>query len=183
MDSKPAGETKKAGHPKIVAALVGLATLITVFAIFSIWANRQALNTDNWVNTSGKLLQNQAVRSQLSNYLADQLFENVDVQAELEAKLPPPLKPLAAPAAGGLHQLAPQIAEKALENPHVQELWGEANRAAHLTLLKILDGEGSTVSTAGGEVTLNLGSLVGQVGGRSASAAPSPRRSRRMQVR
>jgi len=155
----------KAGHPKIAAALIGLATLLAVFAIFSIWANRQALNTDNWVNTSGKLLQNEDVRGQLSNYLADQLFANVDVQAELEAALPPKLEPLAGPAAGGLHQLAPQIAEKALENPHVQELWGEANRAAHLTLLKILDGEGSTVSTGGGEVKLDLGSPVSQIGG------------------
>jgi hypothetical protein len=155
----------KTGHPKIAAALIGLATLLAVFAIFSIWANRQALNTDNWVDTSGKLLQNEDVRGQLSNYLADQLFANVDIQAELEGTLPPQLQPLAGPAAGGIHQLAPQIAEKALENPHVQELWGEANRAAHLTLLKVLDGEGSTVSTGGGEVTLDLGSLVSQIGG------------------
>jgi hypothetical protein len=165
MTTGTASKTPKAGHPKIVATLIALATLLTVFAIFSIWANRQALNTDNWVNTSGKLLQNEDVRSQLSNYLADQLFANVDVQAELEGALPPRLQPLAGPAAGGLHQLAPQIAEKALENPHVQELWGEANRAAHQTLLKILDGEGSTVSTGGGEVTLDLGSLIAQIGG------------------
>jgi hypothetical protein len=165
MTTETASETPKPGHPKIAAALIGLATLLAVFAIFSIWANRQALNTDNWVNTSGKLLQNEDVRSQLSNYLADQLFANTDVQTELEERLPPQLQPLAGPAAGGLHQLAPQIAEKALENPHVQELWGEANRAAHLTLLKILDGEGSTVSTGGGEVTLDLGSLVAQIGG------------------
>jgi hypothetical protein len=165
MTVETTNETPKAGHPKVAAALIGLATLLAVFAIFSIWANRQALNTDNWVNTSGKLLQNEDVRSRLSNYLADQLFANTDVQAELEKRLPPQLQPLAGPAAGGLHQLAPQIAEKALENPHVQELWGEANRAAHLTLLKILDGEGSTVSTGGGAVTLDLGSLVAQIGG------------------
>src|ERR1700690_2391477 len=144
-------EQPKRGHPKIVAALLVVGTLLAFVAIFSIWANRQALNTDNWVNTSGQLLQNKDVQGQLSNYLADQLFANVDVQAELEATLPPQLQPLAGPAAGGLHQLAPQVAEKALANPHVQELWAEANRAAHLTLLKILDGNGSTVSTGGGE--------------------------------
>jgi hypothetical protein len=165
MTTETASKTPKTGHPKIAAALIGLATLLTVFAIFSIWANRQALNTDNWVNTSGKLLQNEEIRSQLSNYLADQLFANVDVQAELEGTLPPQLQPLAGPAAGGIHQLAPQIAEKALENPHVQELWGEANRAAHQTLLKVLNDEGSTVSTGGGEVKLDLGSLVSQTGG------------------
>jgi hypothetical protein len=165
MTSETPSKSPRAGHPKIAAALVGVATLVAVFAIFSIWANRQALNTDNWVDTSGKLLQNEEVRGQLSNYLADQLFANVDVQAELEGTLPPALQPLAGPATGGIQQLAPQIAEKALENPHVQELWGEANRAAHLTLLKVLNDEGSTVSTGGGEVTLDLGSLVTQIGG------------------
>jgi len=165
----PEAPTKPArrGHPKIAAALIGLATVVAVFAIFSIWANRQALNTDNWVDTSGKLLRNDEVRSQLSNYLADQLFANVDVQAELEGALPPRLQPLAGPAAGGIHQLAPQIAEKALESPRVQELWGEANRAAHLTLLKVLNDEGTTVSTGGGEVTLDLGSLVTQIAGQA----------------
>jgi hypothetical protein len=164
-ESEPRSKGAKAGHPKIVAALVVVATVVAVLAIFSIWANRQALNTDNWVDTSGKLLQNDEVRAQLSNYLADQLFANVDVQAELEGTLPPPLQPLAGPAAGGIHQLAPQIAERALENPQVQELWAGANRAAHVTLLKILNDEGSTVSTGGGEVKLDLSSLVTQIGG------------------
>jgi hypothetical protein len=153
------------GHPRIALALVVLGSLITFVAIFSIWANRQALNTDNWVNTSGRLLQNEAVDHQLSEYLAEQLFANVEVKKELEGTLPPKLQPLAAAAAGGLHQLAPQIAERALENPKVQALWADANRAAHKRLLEVLDGGGSTVSTENGEVTLDLGSLVSAIAG------------------
>jgi hypothetical protein len=133
--------------------------------IFSIWVNRQALNTDNWVNTSDKLLQNEEVQTRLSNYLADQLFANVDVQAELEETLPPRLAPLAGPAAGAIHQLAPQVAQRALATPQFESLWSDANRAAHETLLKIVDGGGSTVSTNGGEVTLDLSSLLSQIGG------------------
>jgi hypothetical protein len=48
----------------------------------------------------------------------------------------------------------------------VESLWANANRAAHETLLKILDDEGSAVSTANGEVTLDLSSLVSESGGR-----------------
>jgi hypothetical protein len=154
----------RGGHPRTVVALVVVATLITFVGIFSIWVNRQALNTDAWVNTSDQLLQNKAIESQLSTFLANQLFANVNVQAELQKALPPKLAPLAGPAAGGLHQLAPQIAEKALSNPQIQGLWSDANRAAHEALLKILDGGGPTVSTTGGQVTLNLGSLVSQIG-------------------
>lgn len=164
MPSKTASAEPKAGHPKIVAGLLLLGTLLAFVAIFSIWANRQALNTDNWVDTSEKVLQNQEVQSQLSSYVAAQLFANVDVQAELAKTLPPELKALAAPVAGGLSQLAPQVAEKALATSQVQTLWAEANRAAHESLLELLDGGGSTVSTGGGQVTLDLGSLLAQVG-------------------
>ena len=142
-----------------------MATLIAFIAIFSIWVNRQALNTDNWVSTSGKLLQNEEVQTRLSNYLADQLFENVDVEAELEATLPPRLAPLAGPAAGALDQLAPQVAQRALANPKFESLWSDANRRAHERLLEIVDGGNPTVSTKSGEVTLDLSSLLSQIGG------------------
>ena len=176
--SEPPAEQSGGGHPRIVVALLLIATLLAFAAIFSIWVNRQALNTDNWVNTSDKLLQNQEVRTQLSNYLADELFANVDVQAELEKTFPPRLAPLAGPAAGALHQLAPQVAERALESSQAESLWSSANRAAHEALLKILNDEGTAVSTSGGEVTLDLKSLLsessGQLGiaGKLASKIP-----------
>jgi hypothetical protein len=168
----------KPGHPRLVVALLALATLLSVVGIFSAWINRQALNTDNWVNTSTKLLQNEHIQGQLAIYLSDQLIANVNLEGELQKALPPKLAPLAAPAAGALEQLAPQAAEKALENPKVQELWASANRAAHEALLKIIDGGGPALSTSGGEVTLNLGALLGQiseklgVGGKIAEKLP-----------
>jgi len=158
-------EQDGSGHPRVVVALLVVATLFAFLAVFSIWVNRQALNTDNWVDTSGKLLQNDEIRTQLSNYLADELFANVDVQGELEKTFPPRLAPLAGPAAGGLQQLAPQVAERALATSRVESLWANANRAAHETLLKILNDEGSAVSTGNGEVTLDLASLVSESGG------------------
>jgi hypothetical protein len=103
----------------------------------------------------------------------------VDVQGELEKTFPPRLAPLAGPAAGALHQLAPQVAERALETSQAESAWSTANRTAHETLLKILNDEGSSVSTSGGEVTLDLKSLLsessGQLGvaGKLASKIPA----------
>jgi hypothetical protein len=150
-------------HRKAVAALLVVATVLTFIAIFSFWVNRQAMNTDNWVNTSGKLLENEDVRSQLSTYLVDQLYANVDVEAELLKALPPQAAALAGPAAGGLRDLGQQLAERALETARVQELWAQANRVAHEHLLKIIDGGGSFASTGEGEVTLQLGAVVGEL--------------------
>lgn len=151
-------------HRVLVGAMLTLAGILTFVAIFSFWINRQAMNTDNWVNTSDKLLQNEAIQSQLATFLVAQLYANVDVQAELEKVLPPQAEALAGPAAGGLRQLGQQVAERALATPQVQGLWETANRAAHEQLLKILDGGGSIVETGEGEVTLQLGTLVEQVG-------------------
>jgi hypothetical protein len=152
------------GHRKLSLALVILATTLAVVAIFSIWANRQALNTDNWVHTSDRLLQNGKVEERLSAYLANELFANVDVQAELAKELPPQLEALAWPAAGGLSQLAPKVAERALANPQIQTLWSSANRAAHETLLKLLDGGSGAISTEGGKVSLDLSAILKKVG-------------------
>lgn len=178
IEAESSPQRSASGHRRIVAALLVIGTLIAFLAIFSIWVNRQALNTDNWVNTSDKLLQDDEIKTQLSNYLADELFANVDVQAELEKTFPPRLAPLAGPAAGALHQLAPKVAERALETSRAESLWSTANRGAHETLLKILNDEGSAVSTSGGEVTLDLKALLsessGQLGvaGKLASKIP-----------
>jgi hypothetical protein len=155
----------RGGHRKLSLALVIVGTILAVVAIFSIWANRQALNTDNWVSTSDKLLANQEVRERLSAYLGEELIANVDVKAELEKQLPAQLQPLAGPAAGGLAALAPKVAERLLAGPRVQGLWSTANRAAHETLLKLLDGGSGAISSEGGEVSLDLGTLLQEVAG------------------
>jgi hypothetical protein len=151
------------GHRKLSPALVIVAGVLAVFAIFSIWANRQALNTDNWVHTSDRLLQNEEVEQRLSGYIAAQLLAHVDVKAELEKQLPKQLAALAGPAAVGIAQVAPTVAERALANPAVEGLWSDANRAAHETLLKLLDGGGDAISTEGGKVTLDLNALLQKV--------------------
>ena len=154
----------RAGHPRWALSLIVLGTILAFAAIFSIWVNRQALNTDNWVDTSTRLVKNEEVRSQLSDYLANQLFTNVDVAGELREALPPRLAPLATAAAGGLQQLAPQVAERLFATPRFQALWEAANRKAHESLLQVLDGGGSTVSTEGGEVKLRLAAVLAQIG-------------------
>jgi hypothetical protein len=72
---------------------------------------------------------------------------------------------LAGPAAGALHNVAQTAAQRALATGQVQEVWKKANRAAHKTLLKVIDGGSKNISTTGGKVTLNLRSIVGQVAG------------------
>jgi hypothetical protein len=134
-----------------------------VFAVLAVWVNRQALNTDNWVATSTKLLADQKIQTAVAAYTVTQLFGSGAVQNEIKSILPKQLQPVAGPAAAGLEQLANQFAPKLLATAQVQTAWREANRAAHTVLLKVINGGGKFATTTGGVVTLNLHAIINQL--------------------
>jgi hypothetical protein len=138
--------------------MIVFATIIGFLAVFSIWAKRQALETDNWVDTSSKLLEDEAIRTQLATFIVDELYANVDVQGEIAAALPPRLQPLAGPAAGGIRQIADELANDALQRPKVQQAWEEINRTAHEKFITFVEDDSNEA------VTLDLGTIVEQVG-------------------
>src|ERR1700691_3044986 len=171
-DPTPAASTAEGGtaqippvqahgaHRILVRVILGVATVLAVFAIFAIWANRQLMNPHNWARTSTALLQKETVRTALAGYLVNELYANIDVQAQLRSGLPTRLEPLAGPLSGALHGVAEQAAERALEAPRVQVVWETANRAADQALVKIVEGGGSRVQITGGTVSLNLHQIV-----------------------
>jgi hypothetical protein len=159
-------------------ALVVVGGLVGVLAILAVWVSRQALETDQWTETSSELLQDQAVQTAVSGYLVDQLYANVDVAAELRAALPERAQPLAAPAAGALRNAAEEVTDRALDRPRVQAAWEGANRQAHEALVNVVEGGGEVVGTQEGVVTLDLKALLDEisarigVGGRVAERLP-----------
>src|SRR5437764_8008948 len=130
-------------HRVLIGALFGLATVVGVFAVLAVWANRQALNTDNWTSTSTRLLADPKIQAAVTAYSVDQLFKTGVVESQIKAGLPPRLEPLAGPINSGLEQLAARAAPRVLASPQVQNAWRLANRAARRTLLKIINGGGS----------------------------------------
>jgi putative oligomerization/nucleic acid binding protein len=152
-----------AGRGAMIAAriLLALATVLTVVAIFALWVNRQALDTNEWTRTSTRLLQDSRIRSALSTYIVDQLYANVDVAGQLRSLAPKDLKPLAGPAAGGLREVLVQAADQALQFPRVQDAWRQANRVAHKQFVAVVEGKKQGVVTVQqGEVALDLRPLV-----------------------
>jgi hypothetical protein len=146
--------------------LILLAGVIGFVSALTVWTKRQALETDAWVNTSSRLLEDDEIRGALSVYLVDQLYANVSVSAELQQALPKDVKPLAAPLAGGLRQLSVRAADDLLSRPAVQALWQDANRKAHEALLRVIEGKSTLVGTSNGDVVLDLRPFVEQLGQR-----------------
>jgi hypothetical protein len=148
------------GRRRSVKALVALGSLLAFLSVFAIWVERQALNTDDWVQTSDKLIQDQTIRSALATYLVEQLYANVNLEKEFESKLPGETKQFAGPLSGVVRSVAPAGVEKVLETGTAQSLWEDSNRTAHEQLVAVLENEKEAVSTENGEVKLQLGSLV-----------------------
>jgi hypothetical protein len=155
----PAGRA----HRKLATALIALGVIIGILAIHAVWANRQALETDTWTKTSSKLLEDHDIQEAVSGFLVDELYSNVDVQAQLAERLPPQAAILAGPAASGLRELADRIALEALQRPKIQALWEDANRVAHEKLLAIVEDKSDVLQLEGDTATLDLTALLGQI--------------------
>jgi uncharacterized membrane protein len=147
-----------------VIVILVFATFLGFLSILARWADQQALDTNQWVDTSTELLENEEVRNVLAAYIVDELYANVDVAAELRGLLPPELRPLAGPAAGGLRDASYTVTQRALQSPRVQAFWEEANRRAHQRFIQVVKDEGGeNLSTTGGDVTIDLRGLLLQV--------------------
>ncbi len=146
-----------------INAIFVLTVIVGVFAVLAVWVNRQVLNTNNWTDTSSRLLADPKIEAAVGNLLVNELFSQVDVAKELKSVLPSEVDGLAAPAADGLRTLAIQIAPQVLATAPVQNAWRTANRTAQIELLEILKGGNKTISTNNGEVTLQLHTLLVQL--------------------
>jgi hypothetical protein len=144
---------RKAG----IAVLLAVGTLTFICFGVGVWAERQVLDTDEWVDTSAELLENEDVRIALGGFIVDRLFDSEEVQAQIEEVLPPRLDPLAGPAAAGLKEVARRNAPRILGSAVALNAWREANEAAHGTLIALVEGE------IGGNLTLDLGTLFTQI--------------------
>jgi len=138
------------------ATLLVVGTLLWTAATFGVWAQRQALNTDNWVATSSRLLENDEVRTALAVTLVDRLYDTDAVTQRLRDTLPPRLQPLAAPGANALREVALRNAPRILGTAAALKAWKLANRGAHRSFLALVDGR----LAAGGEVNLDVKGLL-----------------------
>lgn len=150
----------KISHPVLAMVMIFVGSLLTVALIFSVWANQQALDTDSWVSTSDEVLLDPAVQTELSQYISDELFSNIDIQGDVRSELPASLRDLPDTSAEGLQREAPVEVQKALNTPRFERVWSQANRAAHEKLLAVVDGDEVDPSTDDGQVRLNLNPVI-----------------------
>ena len=162
--ARPPGKPRF-GRRAVVWGIIVLASVLGVISILSSWANQQALDNDNWRETSQEIIENPKVAPALSAFVVDQLYSNVDLAGELGAQLPPRLKPLAGPAVSALREPATKNVQKLLARPRFQERFVNASELAHQKFINVVKNEtGHGISTGNGVVTLDTTQLINEVG-------------------
>ena len=151
----------------LVWGLLVLATILLFVSSLTVWSKRQLLDNDAWADSSTQLLANDEVRGAVAQTLVDRLFERVDVDAQLRARLPEQAQGAAPVLAATLESAAVRAADRLLQTPRVQTLWQNINKRAHAGVVKVLEGKdlgrNGNVSTANGNVTLDLRPLITQL--------------------
>jgi hypothetical protein len=158
----PAAAPAQEHRVRSAAAWIALvvAGVLLLLSSFAVWVDRVALNTDVFVDTSSELIEDDTIREAVSTRAVDELYASVDVAELLEDRLPDDYQSLSGPAAAGLRQASYQLLDRALQQPALQRLWALSLEQSHRTLVRVLEGDGDTVSTEGGVVTLDLRPIV-----------------------
>jgi hypothetical protein len=160
--------THRAARWRVILArvLVVLSILLVVVSLLANFVKREALDTSVFRETAREIIADPAIRTQVAATAADTLYTYVDVRQELEDKLPPNLQGLAGPIAGATSEVVVRVADGLLARPRVQSLFVESATVAHRQLIRVLEDEGVAVSTAGGNVVLDLRPIVLALGER-----------------
>ena len=157
---QPAQPKRTRPHRVLVRSLVVLASVVLVLSMVANWVQTQMLDSNQLSGQTSAILKNPDVQEQLSLFAVNQLYANVDVQAAIEQRLPSSAQPLAVPITALTRQLATNVAQKALASPQVQSLVSSAVGRAQAQFVDLIENKGQFVSTTGGQVTLEYGSIV-----------------------
>lgn len=141
----------------VVWALLALSTVILLVASMTVWSKRQLLDTDNFTESSGKLLANDEIRTALSTRLVDLLDQRVDLTSQLRQRLPENVQAAAPIAAATIRNAAGRVIDAFLATAQAQALWERVVRRSHTALVNVLEGkDAGPISTANGDVVLDL---------------------------
>ncbi|WP_051939104.1 hypothetical protein [Phaeacidiphilus oryzae] len=144
----------------IAAVLIALVAVLSVTSVVGVWGARTTFDTDRWVATVGPLPKDPAVNTAVSSYLADQIYDRLNVEQRLAQSLPPKASFLAGPASDQVHTLLRTSLSRLLATERFQSLWRAANRFTQERIVAVLENRSEGVTVQGGTVTLNLLPLV-----------------------
>ncbi|HWC39945.1 MAG TPA: hypothetical protein VG476_15515 [Acidimicrobiales bacterium] len=139
---------------------------MAILSVLTIWLRAELLDTDTYVSSVSAVVTNPAVEASVANVITNQIFTNVDVEGAARDALPPRAQSFAPQLADGLRSFTHNVTFRVVSSKQFENLWIGANRRAHQQIVAVLTGQPGprgAVSTAGGQVTLDLSSVTATV--------------------
>ncbi len=151
------------GRGLVVGLLIGVASLMVIVSILSIWLNTVVYDTPTWRATSQEIIQDPAVQRQVSQYVVDELYNSAAIENAISGALPPKFQNFAPAVTSGLREVAVQAADRLLATTPVQNLWVEASVKAHDALVRLIDNQTKFAQLNNGQIVLDLHPVLLQV--------------------
>jgi hypothetical protein len=143
----------------LAAALTFLSCVAIVLATLLFGVQQTLLNTDRWVSVVGPLASDPTVQTSVAETTAALTLNALDVQGRSQS-LPRPLQRVASPVESTISTFVDQQTQQIVQSPQFAQLWVNANRAIHQSLVQLLrSGEppsDGAVKISDGQVEVNL---------------------------
>lgn len=158
---------------KVVAvALVVVSCLTFLTGGVGIWASRNLLDTDVWLDRVGPLIEDPAVQDAIAREVTSEVMTLVDPQTLFTEVLPERGQLLAVPLAGAVEGFVGDQVHKFVRTGTFERLWVEVNRQAHAAAVRILRDDSDVVTAGDRNVTLNLIPIINRVLAQLTSISP-----------
>jgi hypothetical protein len=155
--------------------LIVLGCILGPVAVLGVWAGNEVSDTGRWVATVEPLIHDPAIQNVLTDKITTEITSRLNItgtinsaSAELNDRGLTRISSL-------LSSFGPQIASSVtgfihstvhtvITSPQVAKIWVQVNTVAHKSLVQVLSGQSNgAISTANGQITLNLGPFIAVV--------------------
>lgn len=140
----------------LVWALIVIGCSAAASTAVGVWARVTALDTETYVDTVAPLTQDPAVSAALAQAVVDGLFEDTNIETQIEQLLPDGIRFLAAPVGGAVRDVTVDLADSVISSAAFATTWESINRIAHTQAVALLTGRDIVVLTHEGQVALDL---------------------------
>lgn len=159
-----AAPSRHRGRAITSVTLIVLGSILLPLAGITVWTRNLMLNTDRYVETVAPLAKDPDIQAAVTNRVSNLLVEELQINERAADALPERARFLAPAIATGAQELTSTLTAKALATTQFETIWRIANERGHDQLVNALTGrKGKHVTTADGNVVLNLGPLAVQV--------------------
>lgn len=156
------GRRRRLRRGAVVLLVVLGSTSFTVAAV-GVWVRRNVADTEVWVERSGPLVDDPAVRAALGRLISDHVIDLVDPESLFEDALPERGRLLAGPLSGAVEGFVRERVDRFLASDAFRALWVAANEQVHRRLVLVLRGDADNVLAGDGTLTVNLVPIVEEV--------------------